>query len=458
MKKIGKYIIRGLLGRGGMSRVYKVELPPIAKISALKRLEPTALLEKLMGRESLKKRFVAEATTIASIRHPHIVEIQDFDESAGLPFYVMEYYANNLAQMIGETYITETASRIIPIDKAIDYTRQILSGLACLHHFGIIHRDVKPFNVLITDRDRVKLCDFGLSKQRGETFGGPSNLNVGSPYYAAPEQEKNPDRVDFSADLYAVGIMLYRMLCGLLPKGPGTAAGFHAISALNPDLDSAWDEFIARATAKRPKDRFATARQMMERLETLACAWEEKKTHLCTLPEDQRPDSEKRPTKIRLRRQAIKVNPAQAPRHFAIDALWRPRQRIANDFCMLSAGIIEDHATGLIWQQSGSAYPQNWHQARDYVADLNQRRFGQLGNWRLPTIDELMSLLTRVAHGRDICIASLFDPTQKWLWSSDRRSYTAAWYVSVDLGFVACQDVSAYYYVRAVCDQPNQFP
>jgi hypothetical protein len=79
-----------------------------------------------------------------------------------------------------------------------------------------------------------------------------------------------------------------------------------------------------------------------------------------------------------------------------------------------------------------------------------------VGTWRLPTIDELISLLTRVGHGREICMASLFDPTQKWLWSSDRRSYTAAWYVSVDLGFVACQDVSACYFVRAVHEQLPQ--
>jgi serine/threonine protein kinase len=356
--------------------------------------------------------------------------------------------------LIGETYLTDSASRVIPIDKAIDYTRQILSGLACLHHFGIIHRDLKPFNILITHQDTIKLCDFGLSKLRGETFGGPPNLNVGSPFYAAPEQEQDPDQVDVTADLYAVGIMLYRMLCGTLPQGPAQTAGFQIPSALNPDLDSSWDGYLAQSAAKRPQDRFATAREMLGRLEALAQAWEEKKARLCTLPEVRPADLGPPPARLHLRRQAVKVPPSQAAQRFAIDGLWRPRRYLANDFRLPAPGVVEDPMTGLTWQQSGSEYPLSWHQAWDYVADLNRARFGSLQNWRLPTIDELISLLTPVAHGRDLCTASLFDPTQKWLWSSDRRSYTAAWYVSVELGFVAWQDFSAYYYVRAVHDAP----
>ena len=83
-----------------------------------------------------------------------------------------------------------------------------------MHHAGIIHRDIKPYNLLVTDHDTIKICDFGFSKVRGENFSGPPTLKFGSAWYAPPEQEDNPDSVDFSADLYAVGITLYRMLTG----------------------------------------------------------------------------------------------------------------------------------------------------------------------------------------------------------------------------------------------------
>jgi len=244
LKKVGKYKICGLLGRGSMGKVYKVEMPVIGKISALKLLDPNPLLVDLLGAETIQKLFISEAITMASLRHPNIVKIWDFDETKGKPFYTMEYYGNNLGTIIGETYKTEKPSRIIKIDKAIDYTRQTLSGLACLHSAGVVHRDIKPYNILLTDDDTVKICDFGLSKLRGESYSGPSNLKVGSPWYAAPEQEDEPDRVDFSADIYSAGIMLYRMLTGSLPMEE-----FNPPSKINPDLDETWDAFIQKAIA-----------------------------------------------------------------------------------------------------------------------------------------------------------------------------------------------------------------
>jgi len=104
----------------------------------------------------------------------------------------------------------------------------------------------------------------------------------------------------------------------------------------------------------------------------------------------------------------------------------------------------------LIWQRSGSPYPLTWHEGRTYVARLNQERFGQLSDWRLPTIAELCSLLTDLPRGEGLCIPPIFDPQQKSLWSDDLRSYSAAWLVYLELGFVHFQDFSARYHVRAV--------
>ncbi len=447
MKTIGGYRIRGLLGRGGMGKVYKVEVPVIGRILALKRLDPNPLLLDLMGAATLRKLFTAEAAAMAGLRHPHIVEIFDFKDDPEKPFYLMDYFCNNLGVMIGESYMPDAPSRTISLDKAVHYAEQTLSGLACLHHAGLVHRDIKPFNILVTDQDTVKISDFGLSKLRGEKFQGPSSLNVGSPFYAAPEQEENPDHAEAPADLYPVGVMLYRMLTGGLPDEDAPPA-----SAVNPDLDAAWDEFLDRAMAEKPEDRFADAREMRAALLDLRAAWEERQENICRIaPEPAPEESAAVPLKAPLRTSPIKVSPADAPAVFSTDDLWRPDPYVANQFAAVSDDLVKDRATGLVWQRSGSAYPLDWPAARDYIDGLNAARFGGRDAWRLPTVNELMSLLSETRHGADFCIVPAFDRTQKWLWSCDRRSFIAAWYVSVELGFVAWQDVTAFYYARGVC-------
>ena len=449
MKKIGKYEVCGLLGKGGMGMVYKVRMPVVGKVVALKLLSPHPYLVTILGKEEIKKLFVTEAVTMAGLRHPNIVAIWDFHESEGLTFFVMEYFCNNLGVIIGETYRVEEPSRILSVDKAIHYTGQILQGLSRLHQAGIIHRDIKPYNILVTDQDTVKITDFGLSKLRGETFQGPSNLMVGSPYYAAPEQEEDPDQVDVRADLYPVGVMLYRMLTGELPIN-----AFRKPSECNPDLDPDWDSFVHKATTKDREDRFESADKMLKALDQLEIGWEDKKERVCRMPTtDLSKKADPAPSRHTLRSKSIKVAPQHAREVFGTDARWRPASYMANDFTVNQGGTVTDQATGLIWQQAGSDHPMTWHEAHDYVERLNQTRFAGHAGWRLPTVNELMSLLTDVPRVGDLCIEPIFDQNERWLWSSDRRSFVAAWYVSVDLGYISWQDFSCYYYVRAVCSE-----
>ncbi len=446
MKYIGKYKIRGLLGRGGMGRIYKVEHPLIGKIFALKMLRPDPLLISLMGREKIVDMFKAEAVTLAGLRHPNIIEILDYDESDGDPFYLMEYYVNNLGDMIGETYRTDQPSRKIRIEKAVHYAAQTLSGLDCLHHAGIIHRDIKPYNLLVTDQDTVKICDFGLSKIRGEKFSGPPNLKVGSAWYAPPEQEEAPDSVDFSADLYAAGITLYRMLTGILHSGD-----YLPVGRFNPGLDGAWDDFLAKATAPHPEQRYGSAARMLADLQQLQAAWQEKKEQICLLPgPGETAAAGPVTTRVRPRSRCIKVDPRNARQTFGLDDLWRPARYLNNDFVPSPDETVADRATGLVWQRAGSKFPLNRPQAAAYLEQLNGSNFAGSRAWRLPTVEELMTLLTELPQGEDLCIEPVFDPGQKWIWSCDRRSFTAGWYISVDLGYVAWQDFSGYRYVRAV--------
>lgn len=455
MKKIGRYIVRGMLGCGGMGKVYKVELPAIGKIAALKHFDPDPLVVRLMGLEPLRALFASEAVTIARLQHPNIVAIHDFDHEQGNPFFVMDFFANNLGTMMGESYRVESPSRILNPDKAMDYIRQTLEGLACLHDAGITHRDIKPYNLLVTAHDVVKICDFGLSKLRGETFSGPENLNVGSPYYAAPEQAIDPDCCDARADIYPVGVMLYRMLTGRLPAVEGRKTVYQPCGLWNPVLDDKWDAVIGRAIEPRPEARFAGADEMLSALHELKTHWKDHKHKSCRLAPDTPSESPPDRKPPRIRHSPLKLRPSEAARKFKVDHLWRPKTYTQNSFEIRNDGTIADHATGLVWQQAGSRYPGTRQHAVTYVEDLNQRCFAGRSDWRLPTISELITLLRPKHNAIDLCIAPLFDHRQRWIWSIDRRSFVAAYYVDMELGFVGWQDCSAPYYTRAVCSTPT---
>jgi serine/threonine-protein kinase len=336
---------------------------------------------------------------------------------------------------------------VIRLDRAVDLVRQTLAGLACLHHHGIVHRDIKPFNLLLDERNTVKICDFGLSRLRGETLRTPQHLKVGSPWYAAPEQEQHPDSADARADVYAVGVTLYRMLTGSLPADPPQAPG-----ACNPDLNDDWNEFILRAIARQPSERFASAAAMTAALDALEREWRARRDRTCLLtPSEPTSVSGSPPRPVRLRSTPFKCDPEQAASAFGVDALWRPAGFIRNQYTVHGQEVVRDSATDLDWQLSGSPYPLSWSEAHAYVAALNRDSFAGRTGWRLPTAPELMSLLTPTPHGADFCIEPVFDRRQHTLWSSDRRSFAAAWFVSVEMGFVAWQDFSAGSYVRATC-------
>ena len=439
MRKIGRYEICGLLGRGGMSLVYKVRLPVIEKIMALKMLRPHPILLGLLGAEALRRRFVNEAVLMARLHHPHLLAVWDFDQADGIPFFVTEYYCNNLGALIGEVGEVERPTRRLQPDRVLHYGRQILAGVVRLHQAGIVHRDLKPFNFLITDEDVVKIGDFGLSLLRGETLPAPHNLKVGSPYYAAPEQEQDPDRVDVRADLYAVGVTLCRLATGRLPLEDRVKP-----SRLNPELDSSWDDFLLTGTAPDQEARFGSAREMLQAMEKLQRPGE---CRPAPVPVTGLPDT----LRVSLRSRPAKVRPGEALDYFKIDGLWRPHGYPLPELHEQGDGTVLDKAHGLRWEQSGSEYPLTWPEAGDYVRDLNRQRFADRTDWRLPTVDELLSLITARPQVHSYCLALPLDPEKKRLWSADRRSFSAAWSVSIDLGFVFWQDFTCHYFARAVC-------
>jgi len=444
MRKIGRYSVRGVLGKGGMSTVYKVSLPVTGKIAALKLLTPPELLVDLLGLSELKRLFISEAVTMANLHHPHIADVWDVDEHRAMPFFIMEYFCNNLAIMIGEEERNEKPSRPLGPDKIFRYGRQVLDGLACLHLAGFVHRDIKPANILITDQDTVKIADFGLSAQHGPTTAGPPQIRVGSPYYAAPEQRENPEEVDPRADLYSFGVMLHRMLYGRLPGQKGSGA------FVDPaDFTALWRDFLKRATAPEPAGRFASAGDMLLAFDHLKQNWSRDHTHFCQVfgPTFDEPERPERPLSLRVK--PLKVAAEQAKKTFRLNDRMQPKVNHGNSF-EADGETVTDRTTGLIWQKTGSEYPLDRRQAASFVRRLNRRGFGDLRTWRLPTVDELLSLVQPLDEAANICIEAVFDRSKRWLWSCDRRTNACSWYVNLELGFVACQDHTCRFFVRAV--------
>ncbi|MFP4000043.1 MAG: protein kinase domain-containing protein [Desulfobacterales bacterium] len=449
---IGKYKVLGLLGRGGMGRVYKVKLPLIDKIVALKLLRPHEHMTGLLGRDRIEEMFMSEARILGRLRHPNVASILDFDRDLeNRPFFSMEYHCKNLGDMIGEHYLMEAPTRLIDPARAFRYAGQVLAGLDRLHHDGILHRDIKPYNILITDRDEVKIIDFGLSLLRGETHRVPGGFKIGTPYFAAPEQESDPNRVDERSDLYSVGVMVWRMLTGYLP--PETAEKTRP-GEINELLGEYWDDFLLKATHPEKAKRFSDCRDMQESMKIAYKKWYDNLEQACRMqtPEEEA-GMEVEGKKRVLRKKPLKVQVWNAERVFGLDSQWRPRIRRKITFTPEEPGIVKDLSHGLIWQQGGTRYPAEWTKAGEYINFLNKIEFAGICTWRLPTIDELETQIRRVSILGEYCAPSVFDAGRRRLWSADSKSFTAAWFVDTSLGYVGAADFTCPCHIRAVSDE-----
>ena len=256
--RIGNYEILQMLGGGAMGEVYKAMDQRLGRVVALK------LLPADLARDpSARRRFLHEAKAVASLDHPNVATLYEVGESEGGRMFLA------LAFCEGETLQQRLERGPLPLPEAVSIARQIAQGLAAAHRLHIVHRDVKPSNVVILPDGKVKLLDFGLAKMTGATSLTRMGSSPGTPAYKSPEQTRG-DKVDPRSDLWALGVVLYEMVSGRLPfGGEYEQAVIYAILNEPPrplDGDKGFPRelgaTIERALAKDPAKRYATAEAM----------------------------------------------------------------------------------------------------------------------------------------------------------------------------------------------------
>jgi serine/threonine protein kinase len=265
----GRYQLRDLLGEGGMASVH------LAYDSVLDRQVAIKTLHTELGREqAFRERFRREAQAVAKLTHTNIVSVFDTGEDTlngmTMPYIVMEYVEGRpLGSVLDEDARQFGA---MPADKALKITADVLAALEISHEMGLVHRDIKPGNVMVTKRSVVKVMDFGIARamQSGVTSMTQTGMVVGTPQYLSPEQALGRG-VDARSDLYSVGIMLFQLVTGRLPfeaDSPLAIAYAHvqeepvAPSSINRALPPAVDALVARALKKNPNERFPSSESM----------------------------------------------------------------------------------------------------------------------------------------------------------------------------------------------------
>ena len=272
-RQIGKYRVKSELGRGGMGAVYLAEQPGLGREVAIKELilspaaDPTALM-----------RFLQEARVMARTSHPNLVQVHDLEQIGDANYIVLEFVrGKSLRDLVNEGPI--------PLPQTFAVMHGVLQALDYAHRHAIVHRDMKPENVLLSDEGNVKVADFGIARLTDDTGAGSTatktGTTVGTPQYMSPEQVAS-SKVDGRSDLYSAGIMFYELIVGEPPftasesDGPFTLMAKHVQappkppSVHKPGLDLRLEEVILKSLSKRPEERYQTGQEFDDAMSRIA--------------------------------------------------------------------------------------------------------------------------------------------------------------------------------------------
>ena len=261
--RFGDCVVRRLVGRGAMGSVYLVAAPDGAEY-ALKVVDPG----RLSNAEDYRRRFVREAEFAMSIHHPNLVAVHDAGENpeTGLCYILMDYLpGGSLSDVL-------SARGPLPIAEAVSVASQVALALETAHRRGVIHRDIKPDNILFTADGTPKLADLGVAKFGDDataTMVTAQGMIVGTPAYMAPEQMMDSHRIDARADIYSLGVVLYEMLTNKRPNAGSTVMGLLTkavrgeplpdVRTMRPEVSAAVAYVLSAMCAPRPEDRPKTS-------------------------------------------------------------------------------------------------------------------------------------------------------------------------------------------------------
>lgn len=247
--KIGDYVLTGKIGQGGIAEIFRGKQESLNRDVAIKILSPN-----LLSDADIVRRFEREAVVIAQLSHPNIVHVIDRGKAGNRYYFVMEYVdGTSLREVID--------SPKIALDTKLEMIVQVCKALDYAHKNGVIHRDIKPGNILVDKQGNARVADFGIAQIVGapDTEATSSEIVMGTLAYMSPEQRVSTANVDQTTDLYAVGVMIYEILCGKKPQGH-----FKLPSELNPKLSKAYDQIIVKCLAESPRERYQSAVELKD--------------------------------------------------------------------------------------------------------------------------------------------------------------------------------------------------
>ena len=271
VNQLGDFKLKKKLGQGGMGVVYMAKQVKLDRIVALKTLS-----KDLAKRKDFVKRFVREARSMAKLDHENVVKVYDVDCKSGIYFAAIEYIDGKSAQ----DWLDSLGKFTVP--DALNVVLGAATGLKAAHDQGMVHRDIKPDNLLITSKGVTKVADFGLAKAMDEDNSmTQSGAGLGTPLYMAPEQARSAKHVDHRCDIYALGATLYHMVTGELPFNAESAlelilaketGKFTPARSLNPDVPERLSLMIEKMLGKEPDHRYSSCDEIINDLSSLSLA------------------------------------------------------------------------------------------------------------------------------------------------------------------------------------------